>query len=223
MSDGRCSVKKYCDDRGLPRSTLTDRLKDAATRAKAGIVFGYDEATKTVYPDILDKEWFHRYKVEQAEKGRVFTPKSAANRELMSEMEIASPEDIEAIYAAADRGDSDDTNSAKGDERYEFKREGKLDFTEAQRVWMLHKARQERIKADKMAGTLVERDAVTKQLTVAGMELRKEIERLPMRVVDAVRAAKTRQEAIIALEDEITKMLEAMPAIIENALKENVQ
>jgi hypothetical protein len=219
MSDGKCSVKKYCDDRGLPRTTLIDKLKNAGTRAKAGIVFGYDEQTKEVYPDILDKEWFHRYKVEQAERGRMFIPKGFAQHELVADMQIMDPEDIKTIHAAAARGDYEpDDDGGEPDDRFYFK-EGRLDFNEAQRVWMANKARQERIKADKLEGTLVERDAVNKQLTVAGMELRKEIERLPVKCVDAVRAAKTRQEAIMAMEDEIMKMLEAMPGIIENALK----
>ena len=224
MSDGRCSVKKYCDDRGLSRTTLIDKLKNAGTRAKAGIVFGYDEASKMVYPDILDKEWWHRYKVEQQEKGKVFIPKGMAARELVNEMEILSPDDIEAIHTAAARGDRepdedyDEDDTSEGDGRFGF-REGRLDFNEAQRVWMLHKARQERMKADKLEGTLVEREAVNKQLMIAGMELRKEIERVPVKCVDAVRSAKTRNEAIIAMEDVITKMLEGMPAIIENALK----
>jgi hypothetical protein len=225
MSDARCSVKAYSESRGISRTTLIGILKN---KGKHGIVFGYNEEVKEnpIYPDILDKEWFLRYRVEQEAKGKVFVPK-----EVGKELAVMGPGDAGATKA----GDWKFVNSGAGEPApggvdaaldngevdYGFKAGGRLDFVEAQRVWMLNKARSVKMEADEMEGVLIRRDQVNKELHTAGIQIRKEVEQLPARAVDKVRAAKTRTEALNELEDEVMAMMERIVAKIEQVFGED--
>lgn len=221
MSDGAfVSIKSYAESRGIPRKTLADTYLKFPE--KYGIRFGYDAERRKkgepcIRPEILDSEWFNDFKIKQAAKGILYIPKAEETSEPGSE--AVEVETVPAVVPPAMSG------AVQGDlfgNQFDFK-DGPINYSEAQRVYIANQARKAKMEADVMEGRLVEREAVAKQLTVAGIEVRKEVERLPQKCVDVIRAAKSRQEAMLAMEDIVRNMLDGLPTIIENAIKNKEQ
>lgn len=217
MSDGAfVSIKSYAESRGIPRKTLTDTYLKFPE--KYGIRYGYDAERRKqnlpcIRPDILDSEWFNDFKIKQAANGVVYTPKAESGETERSADAVPVNSDTTLVVVQPE--------AAQGDLFGGFDFKGKdITYTEAQRVYMANQARKAKLEADVMEGRLLDRETITKQLTVAGIEIRKEIERLPLKCVDAVRGAKTRQDGVMEMEDLINKMLDALPGIIENAIKQ---
>lgn len=218
MGEAKCGINEYARSRGLKPSTLKDILKPDR-RVREGIVYGYDAGEKLIYPEILDKEWFLRYRVEQEAKGKVFVPVASGVEQVPAVVVKDGHGQLPADGWVKVEGDEWKEVPSGSSDDYGFRPGVKPDYPEANRVWMVNKARREKMEADELEGLLVRKDAINRQLTVAGMEVRKELERLPVRLVDQVMAAKNRNDAVMVIEDTVAELLGRMGGIIENALK----
>lgn len=80
------------------------------------------------------------------------------------------------------------------------------------RLEMLFKARIQKMKAHEMAGTLVQKEAVYRDLFKKGKEIRERFESLPDRIIDEliVMCNKGRDEAKLYLFNEISTVLELL-------------
>jgi predicted site-specific integrase-resolvase len=94
-----------------------------------------------------------------------------------------------------------------------------ISYKEALRVGEILKARARQLEVDQKSGTLLEKAIVDRQLALAGIEIRKAFERLPMQSIDAILAATTRDQAVYALEDAIRNVLESMDETIDKAIR----
>jgi len=93
-----------------------------------------------------------------------------------------------------------------------------LDYKEALRVNEILRAEERRLANDVTEGLLVRKAEINKQLQAAGIEVRKVFERMPLRVVDAVRGANTRSEGLMALEDAVSEALTMAAQVIEELI-----
>ena len=211
------SERQYAERSGIGKTTIRD------ARVAGRIKNGWDGDLQQYKFEIAEEEWGIPYRKHMEAKGKVFIPKGgkpaviapAKNPEAdvaNGDADFVPPYIPEAEALFADQLDLfHDVN--------DFKAGKKVDYSEAIRVKEYNEARYKKMRADELAGLLVRKMDVEKQLQVAGMELRKEIERLPTRCIDAVRGAVDRNDAIIVLEDAIVALLERMGGIIETALK----
>lgn len=214
------SERQYAERTGIGKTTIRD------ARVAGRIQRGWDADLQQYKFEIAEEEWGIPYRTQMMAKGKTFTPKvktAAAAQSATQDEDVNAPNGNsdfvmpvipEASYQYPDQMDLFDDPNA-------FKTGKKVELLEAVRVKEYNEARYKKMRADELAGILVRKADIEKQLQVAGMELRKEIERLPIKLVDKMRGARDRNEAIMVAEDEIMEMLERMPQIIENALKNN--
>jgi hypothetical protein len=220
MSVTLVSEKGYADRTGMGKTTIRD------AREKGLIVKGWDGDLKQYKFEIAEAEWGVAYRVKMQAKGKVFTPvvkgaggKAKDGQATKQGADSEEPEDLVYIphippvtYVGPDQGDLfADLN--------DFKPGVKVDLAEALRVKEYNDARYKKMKADELAGILVKKSDVDNQLAIAAIEIRKEIERLPAKCVDGVRAANTRTEALLVMEDMVMNMLEQLGNVITTALK----
>lgn len=206
------SERQYAERTGIGKTTI----RDARTRGE--IKNGWDADLQQYKYELAEAEWGVGYRARMAAKGKVFTPKgktlAVADDEPNGNKAFVMPHIPKATYVLPDQLDLfvDENDFIPG---------VKVELVDAIRVKEYNEARYKKMRADELAGLLVRKTDVEKQLQIAGMELRKEIERLPVKCVDGVRGAKDRNEAIIIMEDAVDDLLERMGGIIEIALKNN--
>lgn len=208
MSNAICGINEYADSRGIARGTFKGIIKDEPTRLRNGIQHGFDGKEKKVYAEIMDREWFNRYRVEQEAKGKVFVPKLP--KALAREMSDVPYDEQQLVIPANARQQVETGGEVVNDEAngYWFAPGVRADLLEANRIWTINKARKEKMLADEMAGVLIRKDEVEKQLMTCGLEIRKMLELLPARCIDKVLAAKGRHEALLELQDGMRNGLE---------------
>jgi hypothetical protein len=215
---------EYAAMTGMAKATISD------ARNAGKIKNGWDVDLQKFKYEIAEEEWGIPYRKQMEAKGKVFTPKGG-----IQPRPAAAPAPPPVAIPAEDDTPNGDpgyvtpfiprVNNVFADQMdlftdlNDFTPGVKVDLIEAVRVKEYNEARYKKMRADELAGLLIRKSDVEKQLQVAGMELRKEIERLPNKCIDDVRGAKDRNEAIIVMEDIISDMLERMGDIIETALK----
>jgi|GEM_PF-2671455 len=213
------SERQYAERTGIGKTTIRD------ARVAGRIKNGWDADLQKYKFEIAEQEWGIEYRKVQEARGKTFTPKGAAPAAPAAKDDDADrhPNGAPGFVAPAIPPVVQyfpDQLDLFGDVN-DFKPGARVDITEAIRVKEYNEARYKKMRADELAGQLVRKTEVEKQLQVAGMELRRELERLPARCIDGIRGAADRNEAIIVLEDMIRDVLERMPAIIEQAIKTN--
>jgi hypothetical protein len=92
-------------------------------------------------------------------------------------------------------------------------------FGEARRIREIITAKLASLDLDERKGELVKRTEVQSQLFAYGQQMRKAMEQLPVRIVDSVRAATERDEAVRLAEDAISDVLRQLTSIEEKALE----
>jgi hypothetical protein len=112
------------------------------------------------------------------------------------------------------------TTDAPGQQKRSVKLDENTDFAEARRINEVLKAQMANLELQKAKGELLEKKKVEAQLFVYGQEVRKAIEIIPERSIDAVRAAGTRNEALLILEDAIAAALTELTNITNNAFEQ---
>lgn len=84
------------------------------------------------------------------------------------------------------------------------------DLGEARRLKEVFGAQLAYIELQEKRGELVEKKKLEKQLYEYGQQVRKNIEAVPERIIDSVRAAKDRNEALQVLKDAMREALESL-------------
>jgi len=184
------------------------------------IVAGWDAVKEEIIVAEADREWGEGF---MAKKG--VTPMNPATEK---QREIA-----DAINSAAEKKEpttrQEKSAVKKGERETSGDDEGSIEweggeipndikFAEALRIERIQMARHKMMQADELEGLLVRKALVQRQLIVAGIEVRKAIERFPTTVIDKVLSAKNRTAALKVLDDAVTELLETLQERITTAI-----
>ena len=208
--EGKLSIRDYAKTVGCSHTAVRKAIDEGKITAAAW------DGEYIFNKEAADREFLDLYNATITKQGFVPAPVVAVPVVAPAPSTVHSDEITELRNAlAAERG-----KEAKG---AGFKWNGgpvptDLEYKEAIRVSQILMAESQRVKNDEQIGHLVRKIDVDKQLQVAGIEIRKTLERLPVRVVDTVLAAKNRTEALQLMEDEIRKTLESLEYLIKAAL-----
>lgn len=209
-TDGRLSIRKYAERIGIKHPYLTKLIKEGKFTSAAwdGEYF---------IPEVADVEWGlgsmvrnDKLPVVGSESG-----KESGERKVRARAESGERPAF-AKATAGETGESGGGGYVGGWNGGEVPKTAV--YPEALRIKMILDAEEKRLKNEELSRQLVRKVEVDRQMMVAGIEVRKVFERLPVQVVDAVLASRGRVEAIAVLEDAVSEALEKMVENIERAL-----
>lgn len=197
---GYISIREYarrrgCSDAAVHKARRAGHLKDDA--------FAWnDDRTKRIgiYPDIADMQWAQS--IDPAATRNAGLVEKILSRAKASGAKGAKIDKEPEVpnFAGA-------TNGGRGPSK-----------ADAQRYEAVWRAKERELKYRQMAGELVDKNAVYKQLFSLGQQMRTRLQSIPDRLIDDVLAAPTRNEAHQLLFDAIADSLEELSKINETEL-----
>lgn len=192
---------------------------------KGTIKAGWDAVNEEIIISEADKEWGSAFMAKKGVTPRnPATEKQRAIAEAINEAEekkepVTRQEKklVKKAALAADEPEDDGEKWAGGEIPLD------ASLAEALRIERIQMARQKKMQADELEGLLVRKTEINKQLFVAGLEIRKALERFPVTVIDKVLAARNRTAALNEMEDEMQKLLEQLTERITTVLGEQYE
>lgn len=186
----RISVLAYAQKLGCTHTAINKAIREKKINK------GYDPVSKKIIVEIADKEFGMAFKERRDAKGKL-----KGNRDNGIEFNNTNEPTDENINKW-DGGDIPNN----------------VTYAEALRIQAIIKARREQVSYLEELGALVDKEQIAQQLYVAGSAIRKLIERWGLVLVDGMREAESRDDALDFYERESRKLLNTIEKSIEEKL-----
>lgn len=183
---------------------------------------GWDKVSEMIIVALADEEWGKTFMLKKGvvpvdhstEKEREQADKVNRQSEQWQEAKTEFEKKVikQAEAAASDSGEKWNGGDIPNN----------VSFQEALRIERILASKLKQMQTEELEGLLVRKAEINKQMQVAGIEIRKQIERFPMAIIDKVLSAKGRTESLRAMELGVHELLEQLVFRIEKVIGESI-